>query len=113
VRDHRERDAGLAAKPRPDASERECREEMDGVDVPATRSFDDLLLDGARRSQIRAGEPNDLVGESGRDRLLALTRRCEHHDVVRVEPFAQVRQVRLDPADLRWEVVGDEEVTQD
>ena len=54
VRDDGERDAGGLADLRAEPSERERREEVDGIDVQPANGVDERLLDGRRRAQVGA-----------------------------------------------------------
>jgi len=112
VRNHRERDARGLADAGAEPSERKRREEMDDVDAQTFDRFDECRLDARGRTQVTPGDPDDLVRQLSVDRFVPLTRRSQDGDVIRVEAETQVGQVRLDTAEFRRKVVGDEEVSQ-
>ena len=106
VRDHEVRSVAQA---RSDEPEREHRIDEHDVGADLTRERAGALRHRARRQQHARLHPFDAEVERGVERGRAGMRRGEHGRLPRRQSLPQLREVRLDAADLGREVVGDEQ----
>ena len=106
VRDH---DVRSSAQPRADQPEREHRIDEDHVGPYLAGQRVGPARHRARRPQHGALHALDAEGEAGVELRRVRVRCGEHRRLLGRQPLPELRQVRLDPADLGREVVGDEE----
>jgi hypothetical protein len=103
------RDIRRAAEARPEVPERQPWVEEDHVGAHFARERVDPLRERSRRQELRLTRADDAKGLPRVPAAIARVARGEHRRVVRRQPAPQLVEVRLDPADLRWEVVRDEQ----
>ena len=94
----------------PDESERDGGVEHDEVGAEVAGEFVDLAHHERVREQDRFAGPLDPVRLVGVERRRVGVRAGEHGEPIGGKTTPPLPEQRLDAADLRWEVVGDEEV---
>ena len=95
---------------RPDEAQRDGGVEYDQVCADFAGELVDAPDHPGVRQQHRLAGPLDPVGLGAVEPRRAGVRARQHGEAIRWEPPPPLPQQRLDPADLRWEVVRDEEV---
>ena len=95
---------------RPDQAERDGGVDDDEVGAEVLGQFVDLMDHPRVREQHGLAGPFDAVGLAGVELGRARIRAGEHGERLGRQPAPPLPQQRLDPADLRRKVVGDEQV---
>ncbi len=95
---------------RPDQTERHGGVDHDEVGAEVLGQFVDLMNHPGMRKQHRLAGALDAVRLAGVELGRARVRAGEHRERFGRQPAPPLPQQRLDPADLRWKVVRDQQV---